>query len=101
MVSGCRIVRVPGSVHVVSWLLNPKGMSEAVTVRFDSVTEAEYAAVSRAGEEPVPEFLIEVLVSMYRAVDNGEFARATDAIERITGAAAETAEEYLRRTIVR
>jgi len=69
------------------------------TVRFDSVTEAEYAAVSRAGEETVPEFLIEVLVSMYRAVDNGEFARATDAIERITGVAAETAEGYLGRTI--
>jgi len=30
LVSGCRIVRVPGSVHVASWLLNPEGMSEAV-----------------------------------------------------------------------
>ena len=71
------------------------------TVRFDSVTEAEYAEVSRTGEEAVPEFLIEILLSMYRAVDNGEFARATDHIERITGVAAETVESYLRRTVTR
>ena len=30
LVSECRIVRVPGSVHVASWLLNPGEMSEAV-----------------------------------------------------------------------
>ena len=30
LVSECRIVHVPGSVHVASWLLNPGEMSEAV-----------------------------------------------------------------------
>jgi len=36
---------------------------------------------------------------MYRAADNGEFARASDHVERITGVAAATVESYLRRTV--
>lgn len=69
------------------------------SVRFDSVTEEEFAAICREGAEEVPEYLVEILVSLYRAVDNKEFDTVSDHIERITGAPPERAEDYLRRTL--
>jgi NAD(P)H dehydrogenase (quinone) len=69
------------------------------SVKFDSVTEEEYAEVCRRGKEDVPAYLIEILISLYRAVDNGEFATVTDHVERTSGAPAQKAEDYLRRTL--
>jgi len=65
-------------------------------VRFESITEEAFAEICRDGEE-VPESMIATLASIYRAVDNGEFSRATDHVERLTGRAPEAAEDYLRR----
>jgi NAD(P)H dehydrogenase (quinone) len=67
------------------------------SVRFHGVTEQEYADICREGDENVPEYLIEILISLYRAVDNREFAVITDHVERITGFPAESAELYLSR----
>ena len=69
------------------------------TIRFDGVTEAEYAEVCRKGREQVPEMMIPVLTSLYRAVDNHEFAAVTHDVELLTGAPAEHAENYLLRMV--
>ncbi len=66
-------------------------------IRFDSITDQEYVDICRTGHEEVPEYLIEILTSIYWAVDNGEFARATDHIERLTGSAPESPQTYLSR----
>ncbi len=68
-------------------------------VRFDSVTEDAYAEVCRQGNEYVPEYLIDILISLYRAVDNHEFETVTDHVERLTGTPPEAAEDYLRRVL--
>lgn len=68
------------------------------SVRFDSVTEEEFREVCRHGEEDVPDFFIDILISLYRAVDNKEFEKVTNHVELITGSRPETAESYLRRT---
>ena len=69
------------------------------TVRFESITEDEYAQVCREGEEPVPEFMISVLTSLYHAVENKEFEWITNHVAEITGAPPESVESYLRRVI--
>jgi len=66
-------------------------------VRFEGATEAEYAEACRTGAEALPEHFIQVLTSIYRAVDNHEFGTATDHVERLSGTPAEPAEQYLRR----
>ena len=68
-------------------------------VRFDSITDEAFADVCRQGNEDVPEFLIEILTSLYHAVDNREFETVTDHVERLTGTPPETAERYLRRRL--
>jgi len=67
------------------------------TVAFDSVSEETFADICR--EDDVPERMIEILISMYRAVDNGEFSLVTTDVERLTGNPAEDAESYLRRVL--
>lgn len=42
-----------------------------------------------------PPLISEILISLYRAVDAGEFARATEHIERLTGTPARSAHDYL------
>jgi NAD(P)H dehydrogenase (quinone) len=69
------------------------------TVTFDSVTEEEFAQVCREGKEQVSDFLIEILTTLYRAVDNEEFENVTDHVEKITGSPPETAESYLHRVV--
>ncbi len=69
------------------------------SVSFDSVTEQEYADVCRRGNEQVPEYLIEILITLYRAVDNKEFENVTDHIEQLTTAPPENAESFLSRTV--
>jgi|GEM_PF-106808 len=71
------------------------------SVRFDSVTEEEFAEVCRQGTEDVPDFFIEILTSLYRAVDNKEFKAVTNHVERITGTRSETVESYLRGSLPR
>ncbi len=69
------------------------------SVLFDSVTEQEYADVCRQGNEEVPGYLIEILITLYRAVDNCEFGNVTDHIERLTAAPPEDVESYLKRSL--
>lgn len=68
-------------------------------VRFDSISEDEYAEICRQGNEEVPEVLIQMLITLYRAVDNNEFANATDHVESLTGRPAERAEDFIPRVI--
>ena len=72
-----------------------QALSEATgrSITYDQVTEEAYAESCRA--DGVPEPLVEVLVSMYRAVDNGEFERVTGDVERLTGRPAQTVHAYL------
>jgi hypothetical protein len=68
-------------------------------VRFDSITDEEYAEICRTGIEEVPEFVIPMLTSLYHAVDNGEFELVTDHVEKLTGRPPESAESYLRSAL--
>ena len=64
-------------------------------VEFQRVCEDAFADLCRdAGE---PEAIIPLLISLYRAVDNGEFEAVTDHIERLTGTPPLSPAEYLRR----
>jgi NAD(P)H dehydrogenase (quinone) len=76
-------------------------VSEATgaAITYDRITDEQYARVCREGEESVPQYLIPILTSLYHAVDNGEFARVTDHVERLTGSGAEDALSYLRRCV--
>jgi NAD(P)H dehydrogenase (quinone) len=65
-------------------------------IQSDSLTEAGYAELCC---EHLPDGLIGVMISLYRAVDNREYEKVTDHIEQITGNPPETAESYLRRTV--
>ena len=66
-------------------------------IAFECVTEYEFIEIcSRDG---VPDEIGEILASMYRAVDCGEFEKVTDHVELLTGTPAEAAESYLRRAI--
>jgi NAD(P)H dehydrogenase (quinone) len=71
--------------------------ASGTAVAYQQVSEEEFAAVCRAGGDPEP--LVQILVSMYRAVDAGEFERVTDHVERLTGTPAETVETYLKRAV--
>ena len=68
-------------------------------VTFESVTEEEFARVCREGTEEVSDFFIEILTTLYRAVDNKEFENVTDHMEKITGSPPETVESYLQRVV--
>ncbi len=66
-------------------------------IRFDKVTEKEFADICR--EDGVPEPDIAILASMYRAVDNGEFENVSDDIRLLTGTSPMAAEHYLRESL--
>ena len=76
-----------------------QALSEATgrSITYDQVTEEAYAESCRA--DGVPEPLVEVLVSMYRAVDNGEFERVTGDVEELTGRPAQTVQTYLNSVL--
>ena len=64
---------------------------------YNQVTEEEFAALCRTANVPDP--VIEVLASMYRAVDNGEFEHVTDHVERLTGSPPQTVAAYLQAVL--
>lgn len=65
------------------------------TVAFESVDEEGFAEICRTGDESPR--MTDVLISMYRAVEDGEFSEVTDDVERLTGFPPETVGSYLRR----
>lgn len=67
------------------------------TIRFDEVTEGEFAAICRADSVPEPD--IAILTSLYRAADNREFEQVSDDIRLLTGVAPMAAEDYLRESL--
>ena len=76
-----------------------QALSEATgqSITYDHVTEEAFAEICRA--DGVPEPMVEVLVSMYRAVDNGEFERVTGDVEELTGRPAQTVQTYLNSVL--
>ena len=67
------------------------------TIRFDEVTEEEFAEICRADQ--VPEADIAILASMYRAVDHGEFEHVSDDIRLLSGTPPIAAQDYLRESL--
>lgn len=63
-------------------------------IPFDRVTEEEFVEICRMGDEP--DEMIGILVSMYRAVDQGEFEEVTDDIQSLTGQPPMSALEYFQ-----
>ena len=66
-------------------------------IAFERISESEFKAICR--ESGVPDRIGEILVTMYRAVDQGEFEQVSDHVELLSGAPAQTVDEYLRRTV--
>ena len=66
-----------------------------VTVQFHTITEDEYRELCR--KDHLPEEITEILVTMYHAAEAQEFSNVTADIERLTGKAAESVIETLRR----
>ena len=66
-------------------------------IAFDCVSEAEFEAICR--EDDIPDAIVAILASMYRAVDHGEFDQVSNHVELVSGAPAESVESYLRRAI--
>ncbi len=66
-------------------------------IAFDRVSESEFEAICR--EDDIPDEIVAILASMYRAVDHGEFAQVADHVELLSGAPAESVEAYLQRAI--
>ena len=67
------------------------------SITFSNVTEEEFSEVCRA--DGLPDDLIEILVSMYRAVDNDEFQTVTRDVERLTGSPPQSVTEYLAAAV--
>ncbi|NNJ24312.1 SDR family oxidoreductase [Alienimonas chondri] len=61
-------------------------------ITYERVSEERFIEICKAGEEP--EELINVLLSMYRAVEHGEFEEATDHVKQLTGEPAASLEEF-------
>lgn len=62
-------------------------------IRFETVGDDEFLEICLTGGESP--FISRVLISLYHAVDAGEFAHATSHIERLTGIPARGARNYL------
>lgn len=90
--TGARAVSMP---ELASALTDATGQS----ISFARVTEDEFGEICRG--DGVPGYITDVLTSMYRAVDAGEFEAVTDHLERLTGAPPEGVAEYLRRALRR
>jgi NAD(P)H dehydrogenase (quinone) len=69
------------------------------SIKFESVTDEQYAKVCREGKEVLTGYSIEILTSLYHAVDNGEFGTVTNHIEQLTGMPPESVETYLHRLL--
>jgi NAD(P)H dehydrogenase (quinone) len=67
------------------------------SIRFDSVPDEEFVRICE--KDGTPEFITQVLLSLYKAVDKGEFENATDHFELITGRPAESVHDYLERRL--
>lgn len=67
-------------------------------VRFETVSDAEFLEIC-ALDKDTPPFVAQVLVSLYHAVDAGEFEQVTNHIERLTGRRPEGIESFLKRTL--
>lgn len=65
-------------------------------ISFDPVSDEEYADICRRGSESVPEYLIDMLTTIYHAVDNGEFETVTDHVEKLSGTPPRTVAEVLQ-----
>ena len=65
--------------------------------RLPQRTEDEFRAICR--EDGLGAGLTETLVSMYRAVDAGEFETVSDDIRLLTGRPAQAAASYLREAL--
>ena len=66
-------------------------------VRYEPATTEDFAAMCR--EPGIPGYIPQALVSLYRAVAQGDFARLTNHVELLTGQPAEPLESYLKRNV--
>lgn len=92
-----RLYKLSGSSSV-SMAELAKIISDTVgkTITFDSVSAEEFVTICKAVNEP--EEMITALLSMYRAVENGEFEEVTDDVNTLTGSLPESIESFLRRS---
>ena len=66
-------------------------------IPFDACSDHDFIKICLDGEESP--FITDVLLSLYRAVERGEFDQPTDDVERLTGQAAESVAAYFKRVL--
>lgn len=87
--SGATAVSMPELAEIL-------GQVAGTEIRFDMVSDAEFVNICKAGNEP--EEMITTLLSMYRAVEHGEFEEVTNDVAELTGTQPESIEGFLRRS---
>lgn len=78
-------------------LASALAVASGTPIVFDCVSESEFEDICRG--DGIPDEVIAILASMYRAVDHGEFGQVTGHVELLSGTPAETVESYLRRAL--
>ena len=53
----------------------------------------------RRNRGEIPDYLVSGILSLYRAMENGEFELVTDHVEKLTGTPPEHPESYFKRIL--
>jgi len=76
-----------------------QALTAATGTRIRYETTSDDAYLDMCAHDDVPDFIARVLLSLYHAVEAGEFATVTDHVERLTGSAPESVDAYLSRVL--
>ncbi len=76
-------------------LANVISDSTGAPIRFETITDAEYREMCR--KDRLPEEIIEILSTMYRAAEAQEFSHVSPAVELLTGKPAESVGSAISR----
>ena len=93
-----RLYRLTGPAAIsMPELAQALSQATGQTIRYEQVSEQAFADICRA--DNIPEPMVQVLISMYRAVDNGEFEQVTRDVEKLTGRPPQTVQDYLTQAL--
>ena len=92
----------PQTGPCASWIYIRRSRAVHVTgieVRFQTITDEEYRELCR--RDQIPEHIIDILTSMYRAAEAQEFSSVTTDLKLLTNQEPESITRLLSRTIAK
>ena len=95
--SGCVYDLTGGEAVSMPELAAAIAAATGAPVVFDHVSDDAFRAVCRADGES--DHITEILLTMYRAVEQGEFEQVTDHVEHLTGQPPQTVRAYLNAAL--